>query len=159
MQITGECSVQFDLSKATAAINAEVAKAMQGVGLHAMREAKRNAPKSPTMKQRSATLKRKRRTKQKSNAGGLERSIQYDVMGDTVSVYILQNAECTTAGGFNYAKRIHDEKGKSWFKRGAGTVAKGPQADEKFIQRAVFENAAKYQQKIDAAIQKALKGI
>lgn len=36
-----------------------------------------------------------------------------------------------------YASKIHDQKGRSWQQRGPGTVAKGPQADEKFIARAI----------------------
>lgn len=159
MEISGGTSITFDLSALMAKIGDGVHKALLAVGLNAQREAKRYAPKSPTMKQRSATLKRKRRTKQKSNAGGLERSIDYEVFGDTVSVFIDQNAECTTEKGFNYAKRIHDEKGVTWFKRGAGTIAKGPQADEKFIERAIKDNATKYEQRIAKAVENALKSV
>lgn len=43
-----------------------------------------------------------------------------------------------------YAKRIHDEKGKTWRKRGPGTVAKGARADDKYIQRAVQKAAKEF---------------
>ena len=57
---------------------------------------------------------------------------------DHVSIMVPSNSP---AG--KYAGYIHDEKGSKWFKRGVGTIAKGPQADEKFIPRAIkAENAS-----------------
>lgn len=136
-----------------------ISKAVARCGLHCMREAKANAPRSPTMKQRSTTLVRKRRTKQKSTAGQLEKSIQYDAYGNTATVFVAQNAYCKTAKGYNYAKRIHDEKGVSWFKRGAGTIAKGARADDKFIERAVKDNVGRYEKLISDAVAKVLANI
>ena len=67
-------------------------------------------------------------------------SIQWRLRGKGLStdaeVYVAANAE---AG--KYAKRIHDEKGKTWRKRGPGTVAKGARADDKYILRAVQQAA------------------
>lgn len=149
-----DTSITFDISKAKGKLTEGIAAAIRQCGLHALRESKRNAPRSPTMKQRSATLVRKRRTKQKSAPGGLERSIVCDIMGDTATIYILQNS----AAG-KYARRIHDEKGKTWWKRGAGTVAKGNRADEKFIQRALKDNAKAYEAKLAKAVESALKAV
>lgn len=63
--------------------------------------------------------------------GGLERSIMMEFGDDHVDVFVASNAE---AG--SYAEKMHNEKGKTWRERGPGTQAKGPQADDKFIERA-----------------------
>lgn len=148
--------LNFDVGAFKKALPEEIAKAVEACGQHAARESKRNAPRSPTKKQGSATLKRKRRSKQRRAPGGLERSIEYEVTPDSATIFVAQNAACRTAKGFNYAKRIHDEKGVTWFKRGAGTVAKGARADEKFIERAIKENAGRYEQRIQQAVSAAL---
>ena len=126
-------------------------RSMARCGLIAVREAKANAPRSPTMKQISATLKRKRRTSRKVLPGGLEKSIEYDADERRCSVFVAANS---MAG--RYAKRIHDEKGKSWRNRGAGTVAKGSRADEKFIERAIKDNADKFTAIVEDEVRKAL---
>lgn len=51
------------------------------------------------------------------------------------SVFVAANSESG-----KYAVRIHDEKGKTWFNRGPGTVSKGIHADENFIERALRSN-------------------
>ena len=66
------------------------------------------------------------------NPGGIERSIETASGNDKVEVYVASNAE---AG--RYAGIIHDLKGVKWKQRGPGTQAKGEQADEKFIERAM----------------------
>lgn len=96
------------------------------------------APRGPTQSQRRALNKTKRRGKRKATAhtrampGGLEKSIERCVEGLDGYVYVAANAP---AG--KYAARIHDEKGKTWRRRGPGTIAKGVNADEKFIERAI----------------------
>lgn len=100
------------------------------------REAVRNAPISPTNNQYSkAVLKRKKRTSRRLHPGGLSRSIEWDARDMEGAVFVASNSEAA-----RYAKRIHDEKGKTWHKRGPGTVAKGARADDKFIERAVRDN-------------------
>lgn len=121
------------------------------IGQHVKREAKLNAPKSPTMAERSATLKRKKRTALRTTPGGLEKSIEYEVKGDTCSVFVASNSY---AG--KYAKRIHDEKGKSWRKRGPGTIAKGSRADDKFVERAIRDNQDKFLDVFKSELRKAL---
>lgn len=116
-----------------------IARAMNRCGLIAVREAKANAPRSPTNKIFSATLKRKKRTARKLFPGGLEKSIEYEVTKEGCSVFVASNSP---AG--KYAKRIHDEKGKTWRKRGPGTIAKGARADEKFIERALKDNQGNF---------------
>lgn len=121
-------------------------------GLIAKREAKKNAPRSPTKKQHSATLKRKKRTKIKMfTPGGLEKSIDATVSNGACIVFVASNSY---AG--KYAKRIHDEKGKTWRKRGPGTIAKGVRADEKFISRAINANADNFKKILDNEIEKAM---
>ena len=134
------------LSRFPARLAAARARAGRLIGDHCRKEAKANAPRSPTKKQHSKTLVRKRVTAVRGHTpGGLEKSIRYEILpnGD-VSVFVPSNGFTRTKSGYNYAKRIHDEKGVTWFKRGAGTVAKGSRADEKFIERAVNDNAQKY---------------
>lgn len=126
-------------------------RSMARCGLIAVREAKANAPRSPTMKQHSATLKRKRRTARRMLPGGLEKSIEYEADETHCSVFVAANSQ---AG--RYAKRIHDEKGVTWRNRGAGTIAKGPRADEKFIERAVRENARNFELIVEDELRKAM---
>ncbi|MHA1572671.1 MAG: hypothetical protein ACTSX8_01635 [Alphaproteobacteria bacterium] len=72
--------------------------------------------------------------------GGLTASIRYDLPdADAVRVRVPINSQ---AG--KYAKRIHDEKGKTWFRRGRGTKRKGAQADDKYIERALKSGQRKW---------------
>ena len=139
--ITGIETVNAALKNLQRTTGANVHRALARCGLIAQREAKANAPRSPTMKVYSATLKRKKRTARKMMPGGLEKSIEYEIQpGDSgVSVFVASNS---FAG--RYAKRIHDEKGSKWWTRGPGTVAKGSRADEKFIERAIKDNLDKF---------------
>lgn len=125
--------------------------ALRDTGQMLVHEAFLNAPKSPTMKQHSATFKRKKRTARRMLPGGLERSIQYESDDARCSVFVASNSE---AG--KYAKRIHDEKGVTWRNRGPGTINKGARADEKFIERAVRDNLPKIQAAFDDELRKAL---
>ena len=99
------------------------------------------APRSPTMANHSAALKRKKRTTAHRYPGSLEKSIECESSADRASVFVRQNALCVSATGYNYAKRIHDERGKSWRNLGAGSIAKGGKVGEKFIERAISDSA------------------
>ena len=149
--ITGLEAVTAELAKLGRVAPLAAKRAMARCGLLAVREAKANAPRSPTMKQISATLKRKKRTSRKVLPGGLEKSIEYDADERRCSVFVASNS---MAG--KYAKRIHDEKGHSWRNRGAGTVAKGSRADEKFIERAIKDNVEKFTAIVKDELGKAL---
>lgn len=139
--ITGINELQVAFQQLGRTTGANIHRALARCGAFAMREAKDNAPKSATMKQLSATLKRKKRTSRKMMPGGLEKSIEYEILpGDAgCSVFVASNSFAA-----KYARRIHDEKGKTWRNRGPGTVAKGARADEKFIERAIKDNVDKY---------------
>ena len=137
-----------DLSKVAPAASR---RAMVKCGMLAVREAKANSPKSPTMKQVSATLKRKKRTARRMLPGGLEKSIEYEATDRGCSVFVASNS---MAG--KYAKRIHDEKGVTWRNRGPGTIAKGSRADDKFIERAIRDNADNFGRIVDDELRKAL---
>lgn len=149
-------SVNFNLSKTGKAVADQVGLAFREVALLVQREAKRNAPRSPTVKQINATLVRKKRTKRRAFAGGLEKSIECEVQGHganaTAAIFVASNSP---AG--KYAKRIHDEKGIKWFKRGTGTVQKGARADEKFIERAIKDNQETIQKKLNKAVERGTK--
>lgn len=126
-------------------------RAMARCGLIAVREAKANAPRSPTMKQQSATLKRKKRTARRLLPGGLEKSIEYAASETGCSVFVAANSQAGM-----YARRIHDEKGVTWRNRGPGTIAKGVRADEKFIERAIRDNVQNFARIVEDETKKAL---
>lgn len=158
------------LKKGSPAVQKALVRAMQDAGRQAHKDAKANAPRSPTAGQsreqwyskwsgrlaagatsyksflaakRAKKARRKAGSHSRHAPGGLERSIQWRLIGKGFSidaeVYVAANAE---AG--KYAKRIHDEKGKTWRKRGPGTVAKGARADDKYILRAVQKAAKEF---------------
>lgn len=158
------------LRKGMPGVQKAVERAMQDAGKQAWKDAVANAPKSPTDAQAKAHRKaawvgkhgsgrasirafnkaqRQGKARRNPNShsrrapGGLMGSIQWRLRGKgyniDAEVYVAANAE---AG--KYAKRIHDEKGKTWRKRGPGTVAKGPRADDKYILRAVQQAAKEF---------------
>ncbi len=98
------------------------------------------APRSPTMGDLSKLLKRKKKaTRSGSNRpapGGLEKSIEFEATAEEAIIYVADNSP---AG--KYAFKIHELKGSAWFKRGPGTISKGPKADDQFITRGIRDNA------------------
>ena len=160
MEVNSELKGLQELVAATRAIQAKVEKARaealkaSALTVHAL--ARRYAPISPTQAQRNALRKTKRRVVRKATAhtrakpGGLTRSIEFYAGPDYASVFVAANSE---AG--KYAAKIHDEKFKTWKRRGIGTIAKGSQADEKFIERALADS----EKKIDAIFEAKLKKI
>lgn len=87
------------------------------------------------------------------NPGGLERSIQLETGDDFADVYVASNAEAA-----DYAVKMHDEKGVTWKHRGPGTQAKGPQADDKFIERAWTVWREKFKAKMEELYKMAFSG-
>ena len=65
----------------------------------------------------------------------LKQRLRYliDIRPSKVEIYTDQSSS-------GYAKKIHDEKGSSWRNRGLGTRAKGSDADDKFIKRAIDDS-------------------
>ena len=149
--IIGLDQVAADLRNLSRASSEAARNAMRSCGVLAYREAKANAPRSPTMKQHSATLKRKKRTARRMLPGGLEKSIEFEATETGCSVFVASNSQ---AG--RYARRIHDEKGVTWRNRGPGTIAKGARADEKFIERAIKDNVQNFGLIVDDELRKAL---
>lgn len=134
-------------------VDAAVGAAIRRACLVVHRESVKNAPISPTNAQYSkAVLKRKKRTSRRLHPGGLSRSIEWAAQGLQGAVYVASNSEAA-----KYAKKIHDEKYKTWRKRGPGTIAKGTRADEKFIERALNDNRKAIDGLIDRAVANALK--
>jgi hypothetical protein len=105
------------------------------------RDALANAPISPTqatlngLRKTTRVVTRKATATSRPKPGGLMRSIAFRVSDGSAEIFVAANSE---AG--RYAFRMHEEKGKSWWNRGPGTVAKGSRADEKFITRAIEAN-------------------
>lgn len=85
--------------------------------------------------------------------GMLQASINFTSGGDYAEVFVPSNSP---AG--SYAKKIHDEKGFSWFERGPGTQAKGPQADAKFIERAIADNQNAFRLQLEGEVRRAIGG-
>ena len=154
IEISGFLEEEWKLSRLNPRIQEAVQRALVRCGMVARMESVRNAPRSPTMAQISATLKRKRRTARRTHPGGLEKSIMLETTPTTARVFVPSNS---LAG--KYARRIHDEKGVTWQNRGPGTIAKGPQADEKFIERAIrtHEESGNFQGIFDDEIGKVVK--
>lgn len=156
------------LRKGAPAVQKALEQALRDAARQAHKDAVANAPRGPTAAQeraqrksnwvakrgggqaslrafnaaqRAGKARRKAGSHSRHAPGGLERSIEWRLTGRgfalDAEIYVAANAE---AG--KYAKRIHDEKGKTWRRRGPGTVAKGARADDKFILRAV-QKAAK----------------
>jgi len=117
------------------------------------------APRSPTMANHSATLKRKKQTVSRKFPGNLEKSIEAEYDDKHASVFVAMNALCVSKGGFNYAKKIHDERGKTWKKLGAGSIAKGGKVGDKFIERSIKDNIDWCLQAIKGRLDKALHDI
>ena len=161
--LTGVNDVLNHLDRVSAAAKAGALCGLQKAALLVHRESIKNCPRSPTM----AQIKRDRKTRKdtskrrkasahtRAKPGGLERSIEFEVVdrgsSATAYVFVAGNSE---AG--RYAKRVHDEKGKTWQNRGIGTIAKGTRADDKFIERAVAKNSGKIGAIIKREIDKAI---
>ena len=113
---------------------ANIRRGFREIGQAACSRAKWYAPKSPTraMLRKMYRFGSRGGGKNRPRPGRLMQSIQWISDDRSATVFIGRSAPARA-----YAKRIHDEKGKTWWNRGAGTVAKGPQANEKFIERAV----------------------
>lgn len=158
------------LRKGMPGVQKALEQAMKDAGDQAHKDAIANAPKGPTATQaraqrrlswmvkhgggkasmrafnkaqRQGKARRKASSHSRAAPGGLAKSIQWRLIGKgfnlDAEIYVAANAE---AG--KYAKRIHDEKGKTWWKRGPGTVAKGARADDKYILRAVQKAAKEF---------------
>lgn len=138
--IIGEKELLRALGALQGANRKAAAAAMKSCAERCKALAVRYAPRSPTMANASAALKRKRRTASRKMPGALEKSISCESDATRASVYVARNALCVSSKGFNYAKRIHDERGKTWRNLGPGSVAKGGGVGEKFVERAVRDS-------------------
>jgi hypothetical protein len=122
-------------------IDAAATRVTREIGKLVVRTARQYAPKSPTRAVLNRLRKTKGRTRRNPRAtsrpvpGGLERSIAFEAAPAWVDVYVGANSE---AG--KYAAFIHDggpNGSGQWRTPGPGTVAKGPSAGDKFIERAI----------------------
>lgn len=75
------------------------------------------------------------RDKTRVMPGGLERSILFSSDWEKAEIFVPSNSP---AG--KYAAKINNERFSTWRELGPGSQAKGPQAREHFIERAVADN-------------------
>lgn len=136
-------------------VTAGIARGLAEIGKTVAEKARDYAPRSPTRAQVTATLKVKRRSEAQCTPGGLEKSIMSEVRsrGRDASAVVFVPANAPAGA---YAKRIHDEKGTSWWNRGAGTRAKGDQADDKFVERAIADSRQHFKAIMENEMRKAL---
>jgi len=123
-----------------------LARAFYRIGTLMRDTAREYAPRSPTdtdlrrAAKRAGRTRRRRARKPRSTSarkpGGLENSIEFRAGRDDVEIFVAANSD---AGA--YAFKIHSEKGVSWQERGIGTVSKGEKADDRFIERAIEDEA------------------
>lgn len=157
-ELHGVKELLADLRKVHADIHTAMAKSMTRIGFIAHREAVRYAPESPSQEIINALRKTKRKVKRNARAtsrpspGGLRRSIAWRATSDEAMVFVDANSE---AG--QYAAKIHDEKGVTWQNRGPRTIQLGPQADEKFIERAIFDNEGNFVDIIKSELRKVIQ--
>jgi hypothetical protein len=133
-------------------MKAGVARGLKRIGQTVCARAKWYAPKSPTraMLRKIYRFGSRGGGKNRPRPGGLMRSIDWVSNEHSVSVFVGQNSEAS-----KYAKRIHDEKGLTWWNRGPGTIAKGPQADHLFIDRAANDEAENNLKVMDEEMERA----
>lgn len=138
IQIEGADAIVRDLGKVWDRVQ-HPRRALHRIGARVKDTAQLYAPISPSQSQKNALKKTKRKGKKKKSAttrakpGSLQNSVHFrTVSNDSVKVHVPSNSP---AG--KYAYKMHEEKGQTWHERGVGTVAKGAQADDKFIERAI----------------------
>jgi hypothetical protein len=126
-----------------------IGKMVQGV-------ARDYCPESPTIGM-YAKMNKSGKTKRKRTgitSGSLRDSIQHHEDKNATHIYVPANSR-----GGAYAEKIHDEKGKSWKKRGPRTVQKGAKADAKFIDRAYADNSRNVDRMVDDVIDALVRKI
>ena len=148
----GNPDVSGEFRELSRKMQAAVARGLRRIGQAVCSRAKWYAPKSPTraMLRKIYRFGSRGGGKNRPRPGGLMRSIDYVSNEHSVSVFVGRNSEAA-----KYAKRIHDEKGLTWWNRGPGTIAKGAQADEKFIDRAANDGADENMKIMDEEMEKA----
>ena len=132
------------LQKASKETTGGLRRALFRCGALAKRVAVQYAPISPT-----AALLVSKKPATGATPGGLMRSINFASDDKQAEVFVPSNSE---AG--KYAFRIHEEKCLSWWRRGPGTTAKGPQADDKFIIRAIQDSQKDMVRIVDSEMEK-----
>jgi len=93
------------------------------------------------------------RSTSRPTPGGLENSIMMTSDDNHAEIYVPANSP---AG--EYAYKIHEERGSKWKDLGPGSQAKGPQAREKFITRAISDNETNIITIMTDQIDKAIGG-
>jgi len=129
-------------------------KLLKVIGFEVHRLAQKYCPESPTISMYAKMNKSGKTRRRKSTTGDLKRSIRFDVKKDSVSINVPANSN-----GGKYAEKIHDEKHKSWKKRGPRTREKGIKADEKYIYRAAEDRSKQIDKMIDQVANELIRRI
>ena len=113
------------------------------------RSARDYAPISPKKGQYAQTLKGGKSTRTDFNPGGLVRSIKVEATIGFVHLFVPNDSEAA-----RYAKKVHEKDGiTNW---GPGTIAKGSQAREQFMTRAIKDNEGNIKTIYNSEITKAV---
>jgi hypothetical protein len=149
------------IARAGGNVQQTMLRAHTRMGAKVLATARLYSPKSPTLQERkksskatkaqwAAAEKRKLATAtSRAMPGTLQNSIMLLATASIAEVFVPINSP---AGA--YAWKMHEEKGKTWKNRGVGTIAKGPKADEKFIERAINDNEQALVSILDSEIDK-----
>ena len=164
MEIDNAREVIAQLKLTAQCIEANQARMLYRAGARVRDEAKKNSPMSPTMAekesastgtkaQRDAGKKRRNdRATSRPAPGQLRDSIEMRSNSSNAEIFVAANS---SAG--RYAWRIHEEKGKTWFRRGIKTVMRGERADDKFIERALKDNEENIRRIAQSQVEKAIQ--
>ena len=129
-----------------------IKKVLKVIGVIVHGEARKNAPRSMTKSEYITTLKTGKTKRRTFTTGDLKSSITMELKDDSVEIGVPSNSK-----GGKYAKKMHDNKGKSgrdgWKKHNRFTAAEG--AKDKYIDRAYDEN----KQTINRAVDKLIDDI
>lgn len=132
IEVQGQRELEKALRDAADRVPVAVAKMTKRSAGVLRRTAVAYAPISPSQDQLSKARKRRGVPLLRAVPGGLMRSIDARAGSDYVEVYVALNS----AAG-KYAYKMHNLRHITWEKLGVGSMAKGAQAKEKYIFRAI----------------------
>lgn len=163
--LSGVEGILRELQQTGQQVTKNSARAMFRVGALVKDTAQQYAPISPsagqlrsastgTKAQRAAGKKRRKASAtSRVKPGSLQASLRFQSDAGKADIYVPSNSP---AG--KYAEKMHNEKGKTWHRRGIGTQAKGAQADHKFIERAIRDNESKIDAILNDELGRGLPG-
>lgn len=154
IEIKGMQQIQHKINQLVpAGIKAVLTRSHNRIKIMLVKAAHNYAPISPSKGQYIRTLKTGITKRHNFNPGGLTRSIIGKATEDYVELFVASNSD-----GGQYAKKMHEWQG-GW---GEGTKARGPQAGNTFITRAITDNEGNiikiYESELDKEINRLNHG-